>query len=93
MKKHYTEIVSDADLAALPFGENTERTRAMIDEGVLKMAFGYWSGSTVQHLLRALGLAKWKRLPIAEIEITPKGCYYLRARFNFNKILEGLKDG
>src|SRR5688572_20139021 len=66
------------------FGPATSNRR-VVDEGVLKTAMGYHSGSTVRSILRAHGLADIAQGaddPLSEtLCLTPRGQEYLRAIF------------
>ena len=71
------DIIPDEEIAAHHFGRFGPGSdpRHVLDEGVLKSAFGYANGSTVCAILRRHGLTN------ANHCLTKKGKMYLRALF------------
>lgn len=78
MSDEAKEIISDEEIdrvhANANFGSMSKR--AVVDQGVLKCASGYYQGSTSTAIIREHGLINDK------YELTPKGRTYLWAAFN-----------
>ena len=81
------DVISDEDIDLNHCGNFGPATsnRRVVDEGVLKTAMGYHSGSTVRSILRAHGLASpvnGEDGPLSDsIAMTSRGQEYLRAIF------------
>lgn len=73
------EIISDEEINAHHFGcfGGTECPRKIVNEGVLKAALGYPSGSTVTTILRSHRVISQSDT----LRLTKKGQRYLRAIF------------
>ena len=92
MSESPSSIISDQDVARVHgnanFGGMSQRQ--VIDEGVLKYAFGYTSGSTQMSILIEHGLLRKPRPGSYHSTLTLKGQRYLRAVFGgrFSSILK-----
>ncbi|WNL50783.1 hypothetical protein RPALISO_196 [Ruegeria phage RpAliso] len=73
------------------FGSMTPRE--VIDEGVMKYAFGQHTGHTMKMILTDHGLIRHAR-PYQRGHLTPKGKRYLRALAfdKFDKIMDVIKE-
>jgi hypothetical protein len=78
-----SDIISDAEIERVHgyanFGGIKKRT--VVDEGVLKYAFGYSGGSTQLSILLEHGLIRKPRSMHYDSDLTKKGKRYLRAVF------------
>lgn len=76
-----TDIVSDAEIERVHgyanFGSISKR--GVVNEGVMKYAFGFTSGHTEMTILREHGLIKLSRRMSYDADLTKKGKKYLRA--------------
>jgi len=79
MTETYLDLVSEREVEEKHQGDFGCRTsRQVIDEGVLKVASGYWIGSTCQQILISHGLMFIEK---GELHLTKKGREYLWRRF------------
>lgn len=91
MSEAPNEIISDADIERVHgyanFGDMTKR--GVVDEGVLKYAFGYSGGHTQLSILLEHGLIRMPRPMRYDADLTKKGKRYLRAVFgrHFSQIV------
>ncbi|KZL02188.1 hypothetical protein PsAD5_00137 [Pseudovibrio sp. Ad5] len=87
------EIISDEEIervhAHANFGSTSKRR--VVDEGVLKYAFGYQGGSTQVSILREHGLVRQRNRSSLAASLTPKGKKYLRA-MKANMSIDALLD-
>jgi hypothetical protein len=76
-----SEIISDAEIERVHghanFGDMSKR--GVVDDGVLKYAFGYTSGHTQLCILQEHGLIRKPRPGSYSSVLTQKGSNYLRA--------------
>jgi hypothetical protein len=91
------EIITDAEIervhANANFGHMSKRR--VVDEGVLKYAFGWSTGSTMRAILLEHGLIRARR-PTETGSLTPKGKKYLRAMqgdTRVDNILDAMSGG
>lgn len=89
-----TEIVTDEEIELAHHGNfGTMPKRRVVDEGVLKYAFGYSSGSTQLTILIEHGLVRKPKPGSYHTTLTKKGQAYLRAlkgACSIEQILDGL---
>lgn len=78
-----SEVISDEEIervhANANFGIMTKRD--VVDDGVLKYAFGYSTGHTQMTILREHGLLRALRPGSYRADLSAKGKKYLRAMF------------
>ncbi len=90
------EVIPDSEIEAVHGGNFGSMTkRGVVDEGVLKYAFGYQSGHTQLQILMEHGLIRKPKAGSYYSTLTKKGQAYLRAMFSevrLGKILE-LREG
>jgi hypothetical protein len=87
-----TAIISDAEIERVHGNANfgSLSKRGVINEGVLKAAFGYSAGHTMQCILEEHGLIRKTRPKTYAMTLTKKGGEYLRSVYgqHFNAIFE-----
>lgn len=78
-----SEIITDDEIARVHafanFGDMDKRD--VVDEGVLKYAFGYSTGHTQMTILREHGLLRAAKPRSYRADLSAKGKDYLRAMF------------
>lgn len=80
-----SDIISTLEVGKKHCGNFPSMTpREVIDEGVLKAALGYASGSTVQSILRSHGLLLMPKNDGSFAGLTRKGVRYLRAVYGLH---------
>jgi hypothetical protein len=88
------DIISDEDISKVHANANfgSMSKRSVVDEGVLKYAFGYEGGHTQLQILLEHGLVKKPKPMSYKTTLTKKGQRYLRAAFPFDKVKQTLID-
>jgi hypothetical protein len=83
MNETAQDIVSDAEIERVHANANfgTQTKRGVVNDGVLKYAFGYEGGSTQIAILVEHGLIKKPKIMSSRSTLTQKGVRYLRAVF------------
>lgn len=89
------EIISDEEIVSVHGNANfgSDMTpREVVNEGVLKYAFGYHSGHTQLCILMAHGLITKPRPGSYDASLTKKGKRYARALASYQIIIKALKS-
>ena len=94
----FKDIVSDEDVERVHGNANFGQTskREVLNEGVMKAAFGFHCGSTMRNIIYEHGLIRTCREPGDRMRLTKKGEKYLRLIVwgRFDKMVKlTLEDG